>query len=96
MRILSNPSAVVVLISSGAAIAQYANLPQNLSTKMEMHGSATNLNALQEISSPNLDQFAADIPTSELSKVAQTPIHEAAGVTRSAKDAKFIGRHPPL
>jgi S1-C subfamily serine protease len=86
MRIIPSAFACFVIFGS-TALAQTAYPPSNFSTKMELSGTPATQSKFP--SSINLDQFPSDIPTSELSKVAQTPINEAAGVARNAKDAQI-------
>lgn len=75
-----------VLLGS-TAVAQIAYPPSNFSTKMEISGTPAPQSKFP--SSINLDGFTNDIPTNALSKLAQNPISEATGPTRSAKDAQI-------
>ena len=90
MRIVAASSALFVVLGSTAVMAQTEKLPSFPSMRMEMHGSVVaDTKAAQSLSSAGLDQFGSDIPTNELSKIAQTPIAETGGTTRSAKDAEL-------
>jgi S1-C subfamily serine protease len=75
---------------SDAVLAQTANAPLNFSTKMEMRGSsATQPGSASIPSSINLSEFGSDIPTNQLSKLAENSVSETGQITRSAKDAEI-------
>ena len=88
MRIAALP-ALLVILGSGA-LAQ-SDKPPFPSMKMEMHGSAVTDPKLARVPSfVGVDQFSSDIPTNELSKVAQNPVMEATAATRSANDIQLF------
>src|SRR5262249_10154935 len=94
MKVFIISSTILPVVSIGAALAQSANIP-SISLKMEIHGNGANSKAAQNVSPFNLEQFPSDIPTNELSKLAQNPISEASGTTRSAKDAQIYRMASP-
>jgi S1-C subfamily serine protease len=89
MRVFIISWPIVAVLSSAIALAETANIPPNFSMKMEMHGNRGDLKSVQGASPLNLDEFPGDLPTNQLSKLAQIPITEASGTTRSAKDAQI-------
>jgi S1-C subfamily serine protease len=91
MRTILDALGFFVLLGS-AALAQTANDPSNFSTKMELSGTPAQLKVPLVI---NLDEFTNDIPTNQLSKLAQNPISENAGASRSAKDTQIYRMASP-
>jgi S1-C subfamily serine protease len=88
VRILTAALALLV-IGLPAGLAQTLNVPSSLSLKMEGGGGASNLGTVQSLPFDNFDSLTDEIPTNQLSKLAQNPISDAAGITRSAKDAQI-------
>ena len=82
--------ALLVGLSPATVVAQTANTLPDSPSKMEFHGGAIgDLGALHKVLPHDLQQFSNDFPVNQLSKFAQSPILEATGGTRSAKDAQL-------
>jgi S1-C subfamily serine protease len=89
MKVIITSLAVLTVLSSARVLAETVNVPSTFSMKMEMHGSSSNIKAVRDISSLNLDEFSNDIPTNQLSTLAQNPVSGTGEITRSAKDAQL-------
>jgi S1-C subfamily serine protease len=92
VKILTASSVLLAAIGLPAALAQNVNLPPSLSMKMEEHGGPiadTRSGAAQSLPFDNFEGLMGDIPTNQLSNLAQNFISEAAGTTRSAKDVQI-------
>ena len=86
MKVFIISSAVFAVLSPVAALTQTANIPPSISMKMQVHGNAAD----STVQAPSdLDQFPSDIPTNQLSMLAQNPTSESAGTARSATDAQI-------
>jgi S1-C subfamily serine protease len=93
MKTLLALSSLFLLCEHQGAFAQQdMNVPAKFSTTMQQHGNAISdkdANCIHDLSSGGLEALTVEIPLNQLSKLTQTPILEAAGVTRSAKDAQI-------
>jgi S1-C subfamily serine protease len=70
-----------LILTLSVALAQ-TNLPSESGVRMEGQGGT--VTAAKTPSSYDVGQFSSDIPTNQISKLAQSPISEAAGIVRSA------------
>ncbi len=96
MKIFSAAAFLFVFCGSIAASAQVHNMPSVSSMRMEIHGGAvTDTKAAQKSPFADLDQFSNDIPTNELSRIAQNPIVDATATTRSANDVQLFREISP-
>jgi S1-C subfamily serine protease len=89
MKITFASSVLCMIISSSAALAQADSFPSASSMKMEMHGTAVSGPRVVQSLSTDLAELTSDLPINELSKIAQNPVLENSGTTRSAKDAQL-------
>ena len=89
MKITFASSVLCMIISSSAALAQADSFPSASSMKMEMHGTAVSGPRVVQSLSTDLAELTSDLPINELSKIAQNPVLESSGTTRSAKDAQL-------
>ncbi len=87
MKMIAAASTVFVILGSTAALAQAENLPSDSSMRMERKGGTAT--AVQSPSPYDLGQFSSDIPTNQISKLAESPVSEISGAVRSAKDAQI-------
>ena len=91
MRTVARLSALFLVLSSTAALAQITSLPSNSSMKMGMNGGAVaGSSGSQNSISFGLDEFLSDIPTNQISKFANstTPL-DVTGAVRSAKGGQI-------
>jgi hypothetical protein len=91
MRTVARLSALFLVLSSTAALAQITSLPSDSSMKMEMNGGAVaGSSGSQNSISFGLDEFLSDIPTNQISKFANstTPL-DVTGAVRSAKGGQI-------
>jgi S1-C subfamily serine protease len=77
-----------LIIGTSAAWAQTGKVSPNVSVKMEMQGRVV-VGTGQNVSLNGLEESMGEVPTLQLSKLAQDPIQEATGTARSAKDAQI-------
>src|ERR1700693_3525828 len=84
-------SALLLILAAASTLAQdVVTPPSNLPTTMEERGAsigATSPSAT--LPSSQLQQIETDVPTAQLSRIAQQPVSEVGGKTRSAKDAEI-------
>jgi S1-C subfamily serine protease len=85
-------SALLLLFGHQGTFAQDMNVPSKFSMTMQQRGkviSDKDANAIHDMPSNGLEALAGEIPTSQLSKLTQTPILETSASGRSAKDAQI-------
>lgn len=88
MRTVTCFSAFFIVLGVAAALAQ--TVPPDSAMKMEVEGSSAVDNDTNVAPpSDGLEQLTRDIPIDQLSRLAQSPISEAAGTVRSVKDAQL-------
>ncbi len=85
------PVAMFVFLSALGIQAAMAQDVPTVSRDMELHGNPVNPKAANDTSNVSgaLQGLDSRIPTSLISKIAQTPVSEPTGTSRSAKDAQI-------
>jgi S1-C subfamily serine protease len=92
MNITVVTSTLLLIFTATSALTQNVVLPSNLPTTMEERGapvSATQSSTIATFQPSQLLQIEPDVPTAQLSKIAQQPFSEVGARTRSAKDAEI-------
>jgi S1-C subfamily serine protease len=82
---------LLAVFNVSAVLAQTVPPLSEFSTKMEAQGGAVSeaTEAASGVSSYGLDQFSSDVPTNQLSKLAQNQILEANQTARGARDVQL-------
>ena len=83
MKTLAGLSALILVFGATPVLPQVGDMPADFSVRMEIRGGA--VASENGVHTYSLDEFPSDIPTDQLSKIAQGAVSEITGATRSAK-----------